>query len=175
MGRGIKLERAIAREDMADFFRELAEAVEKSDDDFRCLDDFRKFKLSGKEKAGGVFLKLSITPSDTCAAAAREGAPQQGDGKPSYKQLKKDMKADFKAVFQAVHQNRMPPQEAVTAFLKGADLMVTYPGYGDEYYDEFINACVAFRSAYESGDLARMHDTVDAIQGIRGHCHAKYD
>jgi XXXCH domain-containing protein len=53
--------------------------------------------------------------------------------------------------------------------------MVSYPGYGDEYYESYIKACEAFKAAFESGDVAKMHETIDVLVHEKSRCHAKYD
>ena len=50
--------------------------------------------------------------------------------------------------------------------------MVTYPGYGDEYYESYARACQALKTAFDSGDVERMHQAVDGLIHEKSRCHA---
>ena len=174
MSNDMTISRYLAPEDLADFFRQLADAVENGGhDEFACVDDFRKIKITVKNEYGQIGLKAKFKAAKPCApeVIGEDGVPV----KPKYKDLKKRMRGSFKILVKMIHDNSVPPREAVDAFLADSALMVTYPGYGDEYYESYAGACERFKAAYESGDLEAMHAAVDELVHEKSRCHAKYD
>lgn len=178
MGTDTKATRHMDMQELPAFFRLLADALEKGGDgEFANIDDFRKFKISGKNEFGQVTVKAKFKSGGECEADDRgeESDECQTAGMPKYKHLKKRMRSSFKLVFKLIHEGQTPPAEAVESFLADSDLMIAYPGYGDEYYAQYAKACAEFKAAFESGDLARMGETIDAIAHEKSRCHAKYD
>lgn len=107
--------------------------------------------------------------------AIREEAGVDENGKPRYSVLKKRMRSSFKMLLKMIHESQMPPAEVVKSFLEDSALMVTYPGYGDEFYDQYTEVCEQFRTAYEAQDMDAMHTAIDALIHEKSRCHAKYD
>ncbi|WFS63181.1 GAK system XXXCH domain-containing protein [Pseudodesulfovibrio thermohalotolerans] len=174
MSNDMTISKYLDPKELAAFFRELADAVENGGhDEFACVDDFRKIKIGVKNEYGQISLKAKFKAAKPCTeeVVGEDGQPK----KPKYKALKKRMRSSFKILLKMIHDGSVPPQEAVDAFLADSALMVTYPGYGDEYYESYTAACAEFKAAYESGDLERMHAAVDALVHEKGRCHAKYD
>jgi XXXCH domain-containing protein len=160
------------------FFRSLADALEKEGDgEFTNIDDFRKFKISGKNEFGQVTVKVKFKSAGECDAAdeAKECDECRTAGTPKYKHLKKRMKGSFRLIFKTIHEGQTPPAEVVESFLADSELMIGYPGFGDEYYAQYATVCAAFKAAFASGDLARMGEAIDAISHEKSRCHAKYD
>ncbi|QGY41931.1 GAK system XXXCH domain-containing protein [Pseudodesulfovibrio cashew] len=175
MGNETKISRYVDQAELATFLRDLADAVESGGkDEFACVDEFSKLKISIKNEFGQLALKAkfkSALPCDEPGAKTGSGEP----AKPKYKQIKKRMRSSFKMLVKLIHEGEAPPEEAVRSFLEDSALMVTYPGYGDEYYESYSQACEAFKDAFESGDVDRMHETIDVIVHEKSRCHAKYD
>lgn len=178
MPSGTKISKYIELSELPSFLRDLADAIEQGGNtEFDCVDDLAKFKIKGSNDFGKLKLKASFKTNAECKGTE---AIINEDGsvvptKPKYKDLKKRMRASFNLLLKMIHDNEMPPDEAVQSFLDDSALMVTYPGYGDEYYDEYIKVCDTFRAAYEAKDLARMHEAIDALVHEKSRCHAKYD
>ncbi|WP_419787161.1 GAK system XXXCH domain-containing protein [Pseudodesulfovibrio sp.] len=177
MGNNIKIQKYLDNKGLADFLRELADAVENGGKgELACLEGFREIKVGIKDEYGQLKLKAKIKPAGVCEEPETEaGENGEATGKPKYKSLKKRMKTSFRVLVKMVHDGQMPPKDAVEDFLADSALMVTYPGYGDEFYQSYTDACMAFKAAYEAGDLAKMHDTVDVLVHEKSRCHAKYD
>lgn len=180
MGNESKISKYLEFKDLPAFFRDLADAIEKGgSEEFACAEDFAKFKISGKNEFGQVAIKAKFKSAKECTAdeameVVEDGVPAT-PAKPKYKSLKKRMKSSFKMIHRMIHDGQVPPKEAVDSFLADSVLMVAYPGYGDEYYDDYTVSCEAFKAAYESGDIARMGETIDVISHEKSRCHAKYD
>jgi XXXCH domain-containing protein len=156
--------------ELAAFLKELAEAVENGGTgDFECVDAFSKMKIGVRNEYGRLRLKVRIETPATCTPGY-EGT----EARPDYETLKKRMKSSFRMLVSMIHDGQTPPAEAVESFLADSDLMVTYPGYGDEFYESYSRCCAAFKEAFESGDVARMHEAVDNLVHEKGRCHAKY-
>lgn len=176
----MKINKYVDQTELAGFLRELADAVENGGEgELACVNDFKKLKIAIKNEFGQINVKLKIKAADTCEEEGVEAptaeAAEAGQAKPKYKHLKKRMKSSYKMIVKMIHDGEVPPAEAVESFLADSDLMVTYPGYGDEYYDDYITVCEAFKKAYESGDLAKMDEAIGAISHEKSRCHAKYD
>jgi len=171
-----KLNKYVTEEELAAYFRALADAIEKGGkDEFACVDDFKKIKIGVKREYGQIALKAKFKSTTPYSLPEAEDCGTVMDGKPKYKTLKKRMRSSFKVLIKMIHDGTTPPPEAVEAFLADSALMVTYPGYGDEYYDHYTKACAEFREAYAARDLDRMHVAVDALVHEKSRCHAKYD
>jgi XXXCH domain-containing protein len=178
MGTDAKTTQLMDVRDLPAFLRTLAEAMEHGDSaDFPGIGDFRKFKITGKSEGGQVSVKVRFKSAGECDAMDETASCEacHASGMPKYKHLKKRMKTSFRLIFKTIHDGQVPPAEAVESFLADSELMVAYPGYGDEYYAQYAKTCAEFKAAFESGDLARMGEAIDAIAHEKSRCHAKYD
>ncbi|KAB1442181.1 GAK system XXXCH domain-containing protein [Pseudodesulfovibrio senegalensis] len=169
-----RINRFATREELAGFLRELADALESGGSgELACVNEFKKIKLGIRDEFGQISLKARIK------SRSRECDEQQEtrhvEGKPEYKTLKKRMKSSFRILLAMIHENRMPPREAIDSFLEDSALMVTCEGYGDEYYEQYTEACEAFQKACDAGDMEKMHETIDVLIHEKSRCHAKYD
>lgn len=172
MGSSVKIERFLTRRELPAFFRSLAQAMEtEGQGEFPHLDRFHKLKLELKDEFGQLSLKMKATPKSD------EAGPGQGEagGVPKYKDLKKRMKAGFKLILGLIGEDELPPRAAVEAFLADSRRMITYPGHGDEYYEEYARTCQALEQAFQVGDLERVKAEVVSLANQKTRCHAKYD
>lgn len=173
-----KIVKYIEPEELPKFFRDLADALEQGgSEQFTCADDFAKIKVTAKNAFGKVALKAKIKSASECAAPddlLGDECPVP-NVKPRYKDLKGRMKSSFQMLVKMVNDGEMPPQRAVDSFLKDSELMCTYPGYGDEFYEDYLKVCDSLRAAYEAQDLTLMKDAVKALAQEKSRCHAKYD
>ena len=170
----MKLNKYVDRIELAAFFRRLADALENgATDELECIGEFKKIKIDVKDEFGQLSLKMKVKAADSSAPGENDG--DEAACKPKYKDLKKRMKASFKMIVKTVHEGHLPPAEAVGSFLDDSALMVTYPGYGDEYYESYTQACAEFRKAFDSGDIKALSQAVDVLVHEKSRCHAKYD
>lgn len=176
MANSIKIQKYVDKKGTASFLRELADALENGGTgELACVDDFQKIKIAIKNEFGQISVKAKIRLEGECKAPEDSGDDSGESDKPKYKHLKKRMKSSFRLLLKMIHDGQTPPEEAVESFLSDSALMVTYPGYGDEYYESYAKACEAFGAAYRSGDLGRMNEAIDALVHEKSRCHAKYD
>lgn len=178
MSDSVTIERFLTREEVPAFFRDLADALEHGgESELACVEDFTKFKLTLKDEYGQVSLKLKAKVG-TCTPPADmmgEGGKDGQMAKPKYSDLKKRMRSSFKVVAKMINMDQLPPQAAIDSFISDSRLMCTYPGKGDEFYEEYLLATAAFEAACKDGDLAKMKETVMELASQKGRCHAKYD
>lgn len=95
--------------------------------------------------------------------------------RPKYKSLKKRMKTEFKAIKMALQQGTLPERALVHAFARDSELMITYPGKGDEYYKDYESALQQFLVAVSEADLEAVSKSVAALDHCKKVCHDKYD
>ena len=169
-----KISKIVTPEELATAFRELADSLEGKDAaGMPDLKDFSKIKIGVKNDYGQITLKVKVK-SEACEVCEECGEPLAGpgpEGKPKYKSLKKRMKSSFKVISSAVNQAVMPPQAAIEAFIADSRLMITYPGYGDEFYAAYDKAVDDFETAVAAGDMAAMHAAVHELNHQKSVCH----
>lgn len=143
-----------------------------------CLEpgDVDRFKLVVKYGEQGVTAKLKIGYP---AERAPEGATDDECIDPTeervkYDKLKKRMKKSFKAIVESVEQGEPLPAEAVESFVADSAVMVSFPGYGDQYYKEYMKAHKAFVAACGDGDPEAIREAVEALAYCKDRCHALY-
>jgi len=175
-----KIERTMQRGELPAFFRELADALEQDGDSaLSGLSRSRKFKISAKDEFGHLSVKIKVKSQRGEAGVPAEGAAAEGEerpqGKPRYKDIKKRMKVEFRLIVKALHEGGLPPKETVDRFVADAGLMVTFPGKGEEFYEDFSHAVEEFASAYAAGDRLAMGAMAEALAHQKARCHAIYD
>ncbi len=84
------------------------------------------------------------------------------------------MKSSFKTIFKSIHAGSLPTAEVMDEFMADSRLMVSYEGYGDEYYNEYITACEDFQKAIDAGNIEAAHKACDELNSIVAHCHAQH-
>ncbi len=187
----IKTEHHLEPQDLARLLRELADqadgdssagqatAASRSDapilgDIPMALDRLVKLELKLKRQGAGWTAKLKIKQTAAAADANDEADPSREEEVPrkeKYKRLKKRMDADFKVIRRAVHENRLPPAEVANRFLEDSTAMVTYPGFGDCFYEDYILACNRLRDSFTLGDLEAVRDAVARLREQETCCH----
>ncbi|SMF17775.1 GAK system XXXCH domain-containing protein [Desulfovibrio gilichinskyi] len=175
MGNESKIEKFIKPDELPDFLRKMAEAIEtgKSEDMpyFGVIAGFKKLKINISHNQEQTTIKIKAKPAKQSEEQETpDGLPQ----KIKYSSLKKRMKDTFKIIFKDVHAGTLPPKEVVSLFLEDSKLMVTYEGYGDEYYEEYITACEEFKMALDSNNIEEIHKTCDNLNSIKAHCHSQH-
>lgn len=170
MSEDIRTERHMPKEALPGYLRELADALQQGGGgDFQSVGEFSKLKLRVRDEFGQIRVKLKITSPGACRTG--EAGARKGEGMPKYKDLKKRMKRSFKAIRRTLDEGRAPPAGVAASFLADAELMTGYTGKGDEFYQEFRDACRELSDACASGDLARMGAAVEELRRQKRRCH----
>ena len=184
--RKIKIHGTLA--EAADWLRDLADGLENPSDipveDGRTAPaDFTKLKIGLKRAGarvkirakfkGGTALQETASPEQT--EAVEPGDENDGDGaKADYKRLKKAMKKSFKTLKDHLEADDLPPADAVSAFLTESEQMIRFPGFGDEFYEAYREACFRFREAHRTADLAACKNACDELERLKSDCHDRY-
>ncbi|MBF0480788.1 MAG: GAK system XXXCH domain-containing protein [Desulfovibrionaceae bacterium] len=174
-----KIERTMQRSELPAFFRELADALEQGGESpLSGLSRSSKFKISAKDEFGHLSVKIKIKSQWGEALGEDETPAAEGEkpfAKPRYKDMKKRMKGDFRLIVKSLHEGGLPPGEVVERFVADARLMVTFPGKGEEFYDDFSHAVEEFAAAFAAGDRLAMGAMAEALAHQKARCHAIYD
>jgi XXXCH domain-containing protein len=195
-----KFKRQMDRRQLAALLRQVADALEGRDaTDLKPLDgafkEFSKASLKIKQKADRLAVKIKVEspalkpPAAASASPASDKAPadpfpllrmadsaglSKEKAKPKYKDLKKQMKSSFKHIRESLAASQVPAPEIVESFLHDSKLMIGYPGYGDEHYQAYFEACSRFSAAYVTGDLAALKEHTEVLNQIKSDCHKQY-
>lgn len=181
-----KIETTIAPEEVAEFFRSLAQDLEGGslhvDDASISLEGFKSISIGLKKTGEGLKLKVKVKTPAAPAAAGIAPAGQAGQpdaaaseaGRPKYSTLKKWMKKEFKAIGEALALGQMPDPDLAESFVSDSLLMCTYPDKGDEYYPAYIAATGKFGAAVKAGDLAAAQEAVAELGALKRDCHDRY-
>lgn len=179
-GKEMKFEKVIPSENAADFLRVLAQMIEHGNPEELkefglAFDDFKKMKLELKREGDQLHLKAkvkTVAAGTVCGEATAEG--MEADGKPKYKTVKKRMDKCFKSLGEALKKGLLPEKGEVALFIADSELMVGYPGHGDEHYDQYAKLCVQFNVACENGDLVAMQEKYAELKAMKKLCHDQY-
>lgn len=91
-----------------------------------------------------------------------------------FRPLKKSMQKHFKHLEQALQIDQLPDRATVDAFLREAELMISYPGFGDDFYDAFLSACQRLSACYMNKDRDLFRQQLAAIKTLRTNCHERF-
>jgi XXXCH domain-containing protein len=169
MSRKNKTHLNVDQEEAADFFAKLAESI-REDKEFVPeydipLRNYRKIKASLKKKPEAYHLEVKVVSED-------QEEPEDEDL--NYKKLKKRMEAYFEEMANSLQEDYLPSREIVYVFLTDSKTMTSYSGYGDEYYEEFLQLCESLRMAFEEEDLQAMKEHHSRLIQLSDDCHARH-
>ncbi|MFA7382818.1 MAG: GAK system XXXCH domain-containing protein [Desulfurivibrionaceae bacterium] len=176
----MKFEKTMPFKNAADFLRVLAQMIEHGNmEELKefdlAFDDFKKMKLELKREGGQLYLKAKVKAAATGTVCGEEADEDvEADGKPKYKIVKKRLDKCFKAMGEALKKGLIPEKGEVALFIADSELMVEYPGHGDEHYDQYAKLCVQFNVACENGDLAAMQEKHAELKAMKKLCHEQY-
>ncbi|WP_031481860.1 GAK system XXXCH domain-containing protein [Maridesulfovibrio frigidus] len=184
MGKGNKIERSIRPEELPNFLRQMADAIETGETDgmtyFTAIEGFKKLKIKISQDPEETLITVKVKPEKNYQPATQEtqntAQDQTKDSPPKtkYTELKKRMKNSFKTIFKSIHAGVLPPERIAAQFIEDSKLMVTYEGHGEDYYDEYAGACDEFVKALENKNIEDAHKACDNINSIKAHCHSQY-
>lgn len=179
-GKELKFEKVMSFKNATDFLRTLAQMIEHGNmDELKefdlTFDDLKKMKLELKREGDQLHLKAKVKIVAPCAVCGEEaGEEAEAGGKPKYKTVKKRMDKCFKAMGEALKKGIMPEKSEVALFIADSELMVGYPGHGDEHYDQYAKLCVQLNVACENSDLAAMQEKYGELKAMKKLCHEQY-
>lgn len=176
-----KVEVSLTPEGLPQLFRDLAANLEGKPGGALDGAEIRgcvKLKVEVKHKAGRTVVKVKAKHEDPSAPAPAKSAgkapAKAATGRPKYGSLKKRMKSSWKVVQGSVAAGALPPEAATASFLADSELMILFPGKGDEYYKPYAAALAAFRQALGRGDMAALKKACVELERVKVQCHARY-
>lgn len=107
-------------------------------------------------------------------AGKKKDAALESVAESKYRPLKKTMKKTFAALKESSANNLLPPASLVEQFMAEAKAMVSYPGFGDDYYQEFWQTCQNLHAAYNAQDGARFRELLAQVRSLKKECHARF-
>ncbi|MBD3170285.1 MAG: GAK system XXXCH domain-containing protein [candidate division Zixibacteria bacterium] len=177
----IKIEKTISGDTISDILRKLAEEFENGEafeERFVPVEalDFEKLKLEFKRKNGQTRFKMKLKPLTVIADGDTLASESSvvSEAKPRYKSLKKRMKKDYKLIFNTIQDGSIPPKDVVESFISDSLLMITYPGYGDEFYDQYAESVREFQRSYDQGLVSEMRAAIEKVDKVKSISHNKY-
>lgn len=166
----------LSRSEAADLLRKLADTLEDGSDSVEpygiSLAELIKFKIKidvGVDDA--LEVKFTGKGPKVCGTDHSCGS---GVVSESYSSLKKRMQVYFKAMRDSVAKAEMPSREIVAVFLSDSEKMVSFHGYGDEFYPAYAALCVRLRDAFDAENLAETVAVVAELGQARKSCHERY-
>jgi XXXCH domain-containing protein len=166
----------LSRAEAADLLRKLADTLEQESDDLSeygiSLAELVKFKVKvdlGQDDA--LEVKFTGKGLKVCGAEDPCGS---GVVCESYSKLKKRMQIYFKAMRESIANGEMPSREIVSVFLSDSERMISYHGYGDEYYPAYAEICERLRLAFDQEDQAATAAVVEELTQSKKSCHDRY-
>ena len=166
----------LSRAEAAELLRKLADTLEDESDDLGeygiSLAELVKFKIKvdlGQDDT--LEVKFTGKGLKVCGAEDPCGS---GVVCESYSKLKKRMQVYFKAIRESVSKAEMPSREIVSVFLSDSEKMVSYRGYGDEFYPAYALLCDRLRTACDSENLAQVAAVVEELSQAKKSCHDRY-
>lgn len=181
-GRSFKFEKIFSTAEAAAFLRKMADSIESGnveqmqDLDF-ALDDIKKLKIGIKRQDELLELKVKVKcglPEILESAADEQEDEAKPEGVTQYTSLKKKMDKNFKAMGVMLDAGSLPHQTMIATFLEDSKQMVRYPGYGDEFYESYMAACVKFQTLYESGSVEAVREHYGILRTMKKECHSRY-
>ncbi|MCA1742688.1 MAG: GAK system XXXCH domain-containing protein [Desulfovibrionales bacterium] len=181
-------------EQTAEFLRQLASGIEHGQLELNGnpfeWSEIQKIKISFKNQASQVMVKTRVKSNDLSdfeldfdgdeldqIESDQEDSGlkiENNDKKPSYKSLKKKMKRRLKTVHQAITSSQLPAEQEMMAFASECQLMTSYPGYGDEYYQAFMVTVEEMVDSYKRKDMAKLEGNFQELIKFMKDCHDRY-
>lgn len=166
----------LSRGEAAALLRKLADTLDNGSDDLDeygiSLAELVKFKIKvdlGQDDT--LEVKFTGKGLKVCGVEDPCGS---GVVCESYSKLKKRMQVYFKAIRDSVGRAEMPSREIVSVFLSDSEKMMSFHGYGDEFYPDYAELCERLRAACDSENLAATAGVVEELIQARKSCHDRY-
>lgn len=165
-----------SRAEAAGLLRRLADTLEDGSDEVDGYDvslaELIKFKIKiDLSENDFMEVKFSGKGAKVCEGDGVCGSCETCE---KYSSLKKRMQVYFKALRESVAAGLMPSREIVSVFLSDSEKMVSYQGYGDEFYPEYTAICQRLREAVDAEDIAAATAVVGELAQAKKSCHTRY-
>lgn len=176
MASKIKHNWQLSRSEAAKLLRNVADTLEEGSDEVAQfgigLAELVKFKIKiDLSETDTLEVKFSGKGSKVCGTEEVCGV---GAVCERYSCLKKRMQIYFKAMRDSVGRGELPSREIVSVFLADSERMVSYHGYGDEFYPAYMELCGRLREAFDQENLAATSQVIAELGQSKKDCHDRY-
>lgn len=166
----------LSRPEAAELLRKLADTLQEGGDEVEqfgiSLAELAKFQIkidlgfddSLEVKFSGKGFKICGTEEECGSGVLSE----------RYSSVKKRMQVYFKALRESVTKAEMPSREIVAVFLSDSEKMISFKGYGDEFYPGYAELCEKLRQGMDAEDMAEIHFAIIQLDKAKKACHARY-
>jgi len=166
----------LSRAEAADLLRKLADTLEDGSDSVEpygvSLAELIKFTIKVDLGMDDV-LEVKFTGKGP-KVCGHEHPCGSGIVRESYSSLKKRMQVYFKAMRDSLAEAELPSREIVSVFLSDSEKMLSFHGYGDEFYPAYATLCERLRAAYEAENMAETAAVVVELAQAKKACHERY-
>ena len=91
-----------------------------------------------------------------------------------FRPLKKNLRQSFNEIRHIIESGKLPDKKIVGQFQDEVSLMVSYPGFGDQFYGPFKEACLKLLALHEANDIEGFQKQVASIRSLKKQCHGQF-
>lgn len=88
-----------------------------------------------------------------------------------FRPLKKEMQWTFARIKRSLQADILPEARDVSEFMEQIKIMISYPGFRDEGYPEFLSAGEALVKAHASSEREEVMAALQVISNLQDRCH----
>jgi len=174
----ITIKKTLDAHQIAAFLRLLAAELEGTGgaaiDEFgNQLHDFNKLKIGLIKQEGGQLslrLKVKTRHQETPVSTTEFTDIAEQD----YRPFKQRLKPTFSELTNCAKQAVLPSSELLARFMAESQQLISFPGFGDLYYDDYWQACLGVEQAAKNGSAAAFQEKWAAVVAIKKACHKRF-
>lgn len=173
----ILIEKTLDVKQIAAFLRLLAAELEgngcESNEFGSQLHGFNKLKLGVIRQEGGQLL-LTLKVKSNGNEAQASDVEFTDTAAHDYRPFKQRLKSTFTELSNCVNQATLPSEELLARFKAESKQLISFPGFGDPWYDEYWQACLGLEQAVKVGSVPAFHEKWAAVSAIKKACHRRF-
>lgn len=173
----ITIDKTLDVNQIAAFLRLLADELEGKNNgepnEFgNQLHGFNKLKISLiKQEGGQLSLRLKVKDGKEASIVS---ATAFTDIVEEYRPFKQHYKATFAELTSCANQGVLPAADLLSRFMAESQQLISFPGFGDLFYAEYKQACLAMEQAVKDGQLTAFQEKLAAIRALKKACHQRF-
>jgi XXXCH domain-containing protein len=174
----IAIDKTLNANQVAAFLRLLADELEgKNNADANefgsQLHGFNKLKISLIKQEGGQ-LSLRLKVKDNKHAATVSTTEFTDIAEHEYRPFKQRYKATFAELTSCVSQNSFPSPDLLLRFMAQSQQLISFQGFGDPYYSDYMQACSAMVQAVNGGSILAFQEKMEGINALKKACPQRF-
>ncbi len=137
------------------------------------LHDFNKLKIGLIRQEGGqlsLSLKVRNRSQETTVSTAEFTDTAERD----YRPFKQRLKSTFAELTNCANQAVLPSSELLSRFMAESQQLISFPGFGDPYYNDYWQACLTMEQAAKKGPAPAFQEKLAAVHAIKKACHRRF-